>query len=151
MRYLGVDEVLALERGPEPSLRVARTFSPVAPALAGPTDPEAVPTGLLLEFMATAGGALVAHGLGDGRLPLLLQAEACEFARRCRRGERLVASARLDEPLADGEVAVARATVEVWLGGSRVASGRFLYLAVYGPAPPSLEQVPRGAAGGDGR
>jgi hypothetical protein len=150
MRYLGVDEVLALQRDPAPSLRAARTFPPEEPALAGPAGPDEVPTGLLLEFMVTAGGALVAHCLGDGRLPLLLQAEDCEFRRRCRRGERLVASARLEAAPAGRDAPVARASVEVCLGGSRVAGGRFLYLAVHGPALPCLGAAPPARAGGDG-
>jgi hypothetical protein len=136
--YLRVDEVLAIERGPAPALRVARTFPPVEPALAGPGGPDGVPAGLVLELMATAGGALVADWVGGGHLPLLLQVEDCEFAAGCRRGERLVAAATLEGPPAAGPTPVARARVEVSTGDRRVAAGRFLYVCVPAGTAPAL-------------
>lgn len=147
-RYLQVDEVLGLEPAPVPSLRVARTFPPVEPAHAGPAGPDRVPAGLVLEFMATTGGALVAHGLGGRHLPLLLQADGCEFAEPCRRGARLVAAATLEGP-PGGEPPAARARVEVWADDRRVASGRFFYLCVPAETLPALVEglLARGAEG----
>lgn len=134
MRYRFVDEVVTLELGEAPRIEIRKTFDVADDALTGPDGPRVVPSSLVLELLAMAGGHLVFRHLGSRRLPLLLKVPELRIDCLPRPGIGVSARARLRgvSDMGDG-ISVAETEGEVQQAGAPVASGRCLYVCVTVP------------------
>ena len=131
MRYRFIDEVLTLDLGARPRIEVAKTFAPGDDAFSGPLGGDRVPNALLLELLAMTGGHLAFRHGGSRRVPLLLKVPDVRFEGSAHAGQRLRATATLEGTSAlSDDAGMAEASVEAFADGTRVASGRLLYLCV---------------------
>lgn len=133
MRYQFIDRVVAFDAGPPPAMTIEKTFQPEDDCFSGPV-PGVVPTSLVIETVAMAGGHLIVRALAPDRLPLLVKIEDAIVTDRVAPGETVVATVSLRGSAGAGEPAtVAQAYGEASVSGRPLLRCRFLYACVRVP------------------
>lgn len=129
MKYRFVDDMVA--RDADARLEVTKTFASGDDAFSGPGGPGRVPSSLLVELMATAGGHLLMRRLGGERLPLLVSVRECAFEAAAGPDVALRAVAWVEgtEEVMSPD-AMAEAHTEIRAGDLRIASARLRFLCV---------------------
>lgn len=134
MRYRFIDRVVAFHAGPPPTLAIEKTFLAEDDCFSGPV-PGFVPTSLLIETLAMAGGHLIARAFGSDRLPLLLKIEDATVTDCVAPGETVIATVSLRGRSDVGEpAAVAQAEGQASVSGRPLLRCRFLYACVRIPS-----------------
>jgi 3-hydroxymyristoyl/3-hydroxydecanoyl-(acyl carrier protein) dehydratase len=134
MRYRFVDEVLSLVLGARPRIEVAKTFAADDDAFSGPLGDDRLPNSLVLELLAMTGGHLAFRHGGARRLPLLIKVPECHFDGSAHPGDRLRATATLTGgSTVSDDADMIEAQGEVFVGTTRIATGRLFYLCVSVP------------------